>query len=238
MLLVDMHSHVLPRMDDGAESVQESIQMLKDAYAQGVRVVVATPHCHAFCEQDISDFLCKRAKAYDELHEAISECGEALPEIILGAEVALSSQIVNLPSLRKLCIGETDCILLEPMFENFSEQVGEWIFEIGLHGFKPIVAHIDRYSDIALDKIGVFQLNAVLQLNASAFLSMHERKRIRKFVQQNKLFVVGSDMHNMHLRKCEMEKAYKRAKKMRSFDVENMFETNAMQILNLRKEAL
>ena len=234
--MIDMHSHVLPGMDDGAESVQESLEMLKDAYAQGVRTLVVTPHCHAFCEQDISNFLDKRNKAYDELLKAIAQTDDSYPDIILGAEVALYRQIVKLPSLKKLCIGNTDYILLEPMFENFSEQIGEWIFEIGLKGMKPIVAHIDRYTDLALRKIGIFQLDAVLQLNASVFLSMYERRRVRKFLSEDKTFIIGSDMHNMKLRKCEIEKAYKRAKKMSSSEAENIFKNNAGQILGLEKE--
>ncbi|MBR3941755.1 MAG: hypothetical protein IKJ55_00225, partial [Clostridia bacterium] len=212
---------------------QESIEMLKDAYEQGVHVVVATPHCHAFCEQDISNFLLKRAKAYEKLTEAISHTEGAFPKIILGAEVALYSQIVNLPSLNKLCIDETNYILLEPMFENFSEQVGEWIFEIGLHGLKPIIAHIDRYTDVALEKIGVFQMEVVLQINASAFLSMYDRRRVRKFVEYNKIFVIGSDMHNMHFRKCEIKKAYKRAKRTIGSETEILFRINGKQILGL-----
>ena len=231
--MVDIHSHVLPGIDDGAETVEESLAMLMSAYAQGVRYVVATPHCQVIDDASIELFLERRSNAYDMLKEAIEKTNEPVPKILLGAEVALNNYLPQLNMLDKLCIGNSNCILLEPMFENMSDTVGEWIYEIGLKGLRPIVAHIERYTDEALDKMGIFQLDAVMQLNATAFLSLLERRRVRKFMQEDKCFVVGSDMHNMQLRKCEIEKAFKRSRMIGGFDPENWFDRNARELLNL-----
>lgn len=231
--MVDMHSHILPEIDDGAESVEESIAMLSEAYAQGVRYIVATPHCHVIDDEGIEAFLEKREQAYNRLMTALNQTDTLVPEILLGAEVALNPYLSQLSNLDKLCIGDTKCILLEPMFENMCDTVGEWIYEIGLKGFTPIVAHIERYTDEALEKMGIFQVDAIMQLNASAFLTLHDRRRVRKFIKENKIFVMGSDMHNMHLRKCEIEKAYKRSKIIMSIDTESWFAANAKKLLNL-----
>ena len=231
--MVDMHSHVLPCMDDGAKSVDESIAMLKSAYGQGVRYVVATPHCRVHKTSDIYEFLEKREASYTALSKAIASENESLPKILLGAEVALFAELSSVAELKKLCIGDTNCILLEPMFENMCEAVGEWIYEVGLKGLKPVVAHIDRYSDEALLKMGIFQLDAVMQINADAFLSMAGRRCVKRYLTENKMFVAGSDMHNMKLRKCEIQKAFKWAKKMNHQIAEEMFCSNPIALLRL-----
>lgn len=233
--MVDMHSHILPGIDDGAESVEESIAMLSEAYAQGVRYIVATPHCHVVDDEDVEAFLEKREQAYNTLKKALEQTNIPVPEILLGAEVALNPYLSQLSHLDKLRIGNTKCILLEPMFENMCDTVGEWIYEIGLKGLTPIVAHIERYTDEALEKMGIFQVDAIMQLNASALLTLHDRRRVRKFMKENRIFVMGSDMHNMHLRKCEIGKSCKRSKIIIGIDTKAWFSTNARTLLNLPK---
>ena len=84
--MVDIHSHVLPCIDDGAESVEESIAMLSAAYEQGVRYVVVTPHCHVTSDEAIQSFLEERENAYNILKNALKETSVPVPEIILSDE--------------------------------------------------------------------------------------------------------------------------------------------------------
>ncbi len=231
--MVDVHTHFLPGIDDGAESVDESLEMLRTAYAQGIRFVVATPHCHANIDEDIEFFIEARNRAFETLNYAMRNEEGPFPEIIPGAEVALNQYLPSLKQLEKLCIGDTKYILLEPLFENMSEAVSEWVYEIGLRGLKPIIAHVDRYKEDTLERIGILQLDVVFQLNASAFLFLSGTRRIRKYRMQNRILVAGSDMHNMHIRKCELEKAYKRSKILNGSITDDWFENNARMLLGL-----
>ena len=62
--MIDFHSHILPQIDDGAQNIKMSLDMLSESYRQGVRTVVATPHCYIANEYDIDIFLERREKSY------------------------------------------------------------------------------------------------------------------------------------------------------------------------------
>ena len=107
-MLTDVHTHVLPNMDDGSQSLDMSLEMLTRLHAQGVERVVATPHFYLHREPDPAAYLTKRQMRFDALVE------QQLPmELRLGAEVAIEQGISDLPQIRALTITGTDLILLE-----------------------------------------------------------------------------------------------------------------------------
>lgn len=84
--MIDYHCHILPRVDDGAASLRESLAMLRASYRQGVDVMVST--CHFYPdEEDPKTFLARRNAAYLRLKEAMELEPEPFPLIVLGAEV-------------------------------------------------------------------------------------------------------------------------------------------------------
>ena len=91
-MMVDFHCHILPKMDDGSDSINTSLAMLRAEHTQGVNRVVLTPHF--YCEEEsIEAFLQRRKKAFSALQTAISDQPHTndIPELCLGAEVAMSS---------------------------------------------------------------------------------------------------------------------------------------------------
>ena len=91
-MMIDFHCHILPKMDDGSDSINTSLAMLREEHTQGVNRVVLTPHF--YCEEEsIEAFLQRRKKAFSALQTAISDHPHAddIPELCLGAEVAMSS---------------------------------------------------------------------------------------------------------------------------------------------------
>ena len=86
-MLVDVHCHVLPEMDDGSEAVDVSLAILRQEREQGVGVVCATSHYYAR-QNSIPDFCARRAEALERLTAAIAESKEPLPQILPAAEVA------------------------------------------------------------------------------------------------------------------------------------------------------
>ena len=89
--MTDLHTHILPGMDDGAPDVETSLAMLREEARQGVDTVVLTPHFYRDRERP-EHFLARRARAADRLNSAIQalpgEERRAMPRLILGAEVA------------------------------------------------------------------------------------------------------------------------------------------------------
>lgn len=107
--IVDFHSHILPRIDDGSHSVEESIKMLEMEAAAGIKTMAATPHFYPDSDTP-SRFLARRAEAFEKLQEKLTD---ALPKILLGAEIAYFEGMRNCEELKHLAISETRLVLIE-----------------------------------------------------------------------------------------------------------------------------
>ena len=102
--MIDFHTHILPNVDDGSKSVDESLMMLRSLQQQGVRMIMATPHFYANNES-VDKFIERRDAAYRRLIDSIGD--ENLPEIVLGAEVRYYESISRLNDLKRLRLGDT-----------------------------------------------------------------------------------------------------------------------------------
>lgn len=229
--MLDIHTHFLPEMDDGAKNTEESKRMLKDSFFQGIEICVATPHCIVHSREDITGFIEKRGRKYRELEEELEKDKSPYPKLKLGAEVYLDNDISKYEDLKSLCIGDSSYMLLEIPHHIKPTLMSEWIYNLSLKGIKPIIAHIDRYenwkeiiSEAGSEKI-------VLQVNASRFLSFSGRRFISKLCKYKDCFIVSSDMHNMSSRRCNMRKAYEKAFKRYGSSADDMFGNEAKKII-------
>ncbi|MBR3686657.1 MAG: hypothetical protein IKL66_04145 [Clostridia bacterium] len=204
MDLIDLHSHVLPCVDDGSESVERSLEMLRFSYDQGVRKIVATPHFYPNMTNP-EDFLEKRGRAAEDLAAAVArqrELGEKFPSVCLGAEVAYFDGISRSSAVSDLCILGTKLLIVEMPFERWSEtNVGELI-SLKARGFQPIVAHYDRYCSYQekglLDRL--LEGGVAIQLNAEAFLRFGTKRQALGMISAGAISFLGSDCHNMTTR--------------------------------------
>lgn len=231
--MIDLHSHFLPGIDDGAKDVSESIAMLKEAYSQGVRISAATPHAVIHTNSAIAEFAEKRCTAHGLLLEEIARAGaeKEVPKIILGAEVYLDNDINQYEDLKLLCIGETNRILMEfPMNESYDKRAEEWIYSLICRGFQPVIAHVERYRFCMELLEALDGLDVIYQVNASIFGTMHGRRLMKKIVKSAQRCVVSSDMHNTSSRKCNMRPAYERSLKMFGEETYELFGGSAESV--------
>lgn len=210
--MIDLHSHVLPYIDDGAKDENMSVEMLLSAKQQGVDIVAATPHCIAKNPESVDSFLEKRRDCFEKLSAVISNRND-LPEIVLGAEVYLYKDISDFPNLSSLCYQNTNYILLELSDSGNAAEVTEWIYNISIKGLRPVIAHVDRYPDYKDVMEELSHLDVIFQVNAARFLSMSDRRLLRSIFKRHNKFVVSTDMHNVTTRICNMQPAYKIALK-------------------------
>ena len=140
--MIDFHSHILPLVDDGSRSVNESCELLKLLARQGIEKVVATPHFYAERES-VDEFLLRRKASFEALS---AEMSEGMPEVLLGAEVRYYQGISNLKGLRDLRIDGSDLLLLEMPNCRWTEYIIKELAQINNIGSITIVlAHIERY---------------------------------------------------------------------------------------------
>ena len=230
-IMLDIHTHCLPKMDDGAKSLEESIRMLRDSFSQGIEVCVATPHCFVHSYTDITDFIDKRNKKYSELKEELEKDKSQCPAIRLGAEVYLDNDISKHEDVKGLCIGDSSYMLIELPHHIKLSLLSEWIYNLTLKEIKPIIAHIDRYGNWKEIICELGDEKIMYQVNASRFLTFAGRRFLRRFYKYNSNFIVSSDMHNMSSRKCNMQKAYGKALKRYGNSADDMFGNTAKKII-------
>ena len=113
--MIDFHSHVLPKLDDGSRSTKESIDMMRRAVSQGITAMVATPHFYADRETP-KEFLKRREESWKRLREACEE-EDGLLSLYSGAEVRMFPGVAGMEELPELAIKGTSYILLEMPFE-------------------------------------------------------------------------------------------------------------------------
>ncbi|MBQ2815838.1 MAG: capsular polysaccharide biosynthesis protein [Clostridia bacterium] len=205
-LSIDWHSHILPGIDDGSRNVEESISLLNEQMAQGVKIVVATPH---FCANDesVESFLERRGKAFELLR---AELPETSLEIRLGAEVKYYESISRLTGLKELRVEGSKILLLEMPMIKWTEYMLRELVELSVRSdIKIVLAHIERY--LSFQKQDVWERllegGILMQANASFFTSFTSKHRALSLLQKGNIYLVGSDCHNMTSRSPKIGKA-------------------------------
>ena len=206
--MLDIHSHILPKMDDGSKSVEMSLEMLKRSRDQGVTKMVSTSHFYADSESP-DDFRARRAHARKKLEEALTG---SEPELLYGAEVLYYPGISHSDEIAQLAIKGTSLILIEMPFTRWSESVFDELkqfqYNYRLH---IVLAHVERYQDIQKRAVfqSLFDLPFYFQCNAEAFTMRRSRKLALELMDAGLLNFLGTDCHNITSRAPNMEEAKK-----------------------------
>ncbi len=208
MKMVDFHSHVLPGVDDGAANLEVTEALLRSQKNQGVDIVVATPHLYK--EASVSDFLMVRDNALSLVKESF---GQEMPELVVGAEVELYCGLAANEDLKKLCIGNTNYMLIEMPFSYWNDWYYEELDALISKGIRPIIAHLDRYLSTIDDLYNIEKLflrDVVIQINAESMKFFSFRRIFKELIKKSNVsFILGSDCHDLKKRPCYMEKAVK-----------------------------
>lgn len=208
-MLTDYHCHILPGMDDGAETSEISTKMLDMMKMQGVGRVILTPHFYPHRESSVEKFLKKRAAAFERISNTTGF------EFHLGAEIAVERGFSEIVQIEKLAIEGTNLVLLELPFSGY----GCWVLD-EIHNLVcdtkliPVFAHIHRYIGIySKDELyEVLNSNAVFQVNAEAFANFRERRFVNELIRSGAKVVFGSDAHNLADRQPNFDLLKKKVK--------------------------
>ncbi|MGI6730331.1 MAG: tyrosine-protein phosphatase [Anaerovoracaceae bacterium] len=205
--MIDIHSHVLPGMDDGAKDPEESRELINVLQDQGVTLLVLTPHYYPHQER-LSDFLIRREKAYQSISDSDIE-------MILASETYLSEPLLSYDSIEALCIGDTGYLLLElPYLDKWGSSVMKQIEQlIAKYNVKPIIAHIERYErplEHRKEQIlkELVDMGCLLQFNIYSVINKRTRASTLKLLKDGWADTVGSDCHNMTTRPPRFDEFY------------------------------
>lgn len=217
-LKIDFHTHILPGIDDGAQSAEQSMEFLKIAKETGFAAVIATSHFYPH-RCNVPEFLRKRDAAFAKINQ-----NEDVPKIICGAEVFICEGIEDMIYLESLCIGNSKTMLIELPFDssNVTDRMYETI-ENMLYDkkFNLILAHPNRYNAYVVENM--LSIGVKLQINISHLCTFSERKRIMQWLERGYVYAVGSDIHRS-------SKVYDELKRTEHYIVEYIDEINRHSI--------
>ena len=206
--LVDVHSHILPGIDDGSPDVETSLKMIEALQSQGARAIVLTPHYYS---DSISyeDFVARRDNALHLLEKSLPP---GSPKLIPAAEVYITKYLLNNSNLDALKIGNTTYALIEHPFScDFSQETYDRLLSLNYdYGIKPILAHIERYPAFMDDGDlldSYIEMGCIAQVNISSFVdsSRSLRKKLFKYLESGRIHLIGTDCHNLSSRKPDFE---------------------------------
>ena len=187
-MILDFHSHILPGVDHGSDSLETSLKQLVLAEKNGISGIVATSHFYPH-SRGAKSFFERRDDAYRRLCEAK---GNIRVKLALGAEVLVCSSIERLPDIDKLCIAGTRTLLLELPFADFQSEYCRSIYSLVDSGYEVVMAHAERYDPSWIEE--TLEAGAKLQLNAKVF-SFFNRRRYAHWLEQGDVVAIGSDIH-------------------------------------------
>lgn len=229
--MIDFHSHILPKFDDGSESMDMTFEMLESSKKAGVSTVVSTSHCYPKTYERTIHFINKRERRLDAVKQEVSERGAKIPKIIKAAEVNLITDFSEYDCIKNLCIENTNYILVEMPLTKWKDSDFDIIYSLIVKGFRPIIAHIDRYAQIKNEFENFMSLDLVFQINADCFLSPLGRHFAYKMIKSGMGHIIGSDMHNMSSRPSHIKKAYSLIEEKLGAQYVSYFEENGKKIL-------
>lgn len=199
--ITDIHSHLLPGIDDGVKSFEEALEILSGLEKLGTKKLTTTPHIMSDLYPNKEDEILKIG---DTLKEKIIDQGINL-ELSIAAEYfldeALMEKVDQTPEVI-LTFGDK-YLLFETSFYNRPLYLNDFIFKAQSIGFRPVLAHPERYSYLYNDFKGVEDLidrGVLLQLNIislAGFYSNQIKKFAEQLVEKKLIHFVGSDCHNM-----------------------------------------
>lgn len=209
MTFLDIHSHILPAVDDGARDLTTSIQLLEMLKEQGVTHVVATPHFYPDSD-NAEDFADLAKSAYKELLTEVSS--RDLPKVFLGCELRYFSGIGKSSAIKQFVINGTDYLLLElPYGAPITKIVLQDIIDINeQQGLTPILAHVERYNKVPgykkLLKL-IAEGYALAHINASAIATKESIRTCEKLIKGGYVSYIASDTHSPKHRPPQFDKA-------------------------------
>ncbi len=233
----DLHTHMLPGLDDGAKNLAQAEKMLETAYEEGIRRIMLTPH---FGSRSAGTGRQKTEEVFGRMKE-LAAAYEDL-ELFLGNEILFSpSTVEKLHNGNALTLAGSDYVLVEFYPDEPLSALESAVRALIRAGYRPVIAHAERYRCLQkhpADAENLTAQGAAIQINSSSLLGgwMHPEYRcVKKLLQSDLVHFIGSDCHNDSSRRPAMREA---AEKMIHFtDVETaeaIWRKNGERILQNR----
>lgn len=217
-----MHSHLIPAVDDGSTSTEDSIALIKGLMDLGYERAITTPHIMADFYRNEPDELREKCK---ELNKVLIEREINFP-VEVAAEYYLDENFDEQTRKKNLISfgGDRKYVLVEMSFLSQSNNLTQLIFNAKVHGYQPILAHPERYQFLYTNfefYKDLFQGDLLFQINLASFVGYYSKeaqKIAERLVKEKMVHFIGTDLHNVRhfpsLRAAMQTKAFQELKEL------------------------
>lgn len=198
---VDLHSHLIPGIDDGSKTLEESIQLITELNKLGFHKIITTPHIMSDYYRNTPDII---LRGRDTIREELQKQNINI-EFEAAAEYYYDEYFLDLLKEKKILTINNEYLLFELSYLTKPTGIKELIFEIQLKGYKPLLAHPERYPFLRLDEYQalkeagcLFQMNI---LSATGHYGTHAKTNAELLIENQMVDFLATDLHHFqHIR--------------------------------------
>lgn len=228
--MIDIHSHILPGVDDGAKDMSETLAMAKEAAEEGIEKIIATPHHKNGQYENEKPEIIEKVR---EVNEAIKAEGISL-EVLTGQETRIFGEFLeHYESGVIMTLAHSEYVFVELPSGHVPRYTDQLLYDIQLNGLTPIIVHPERNSELIERPDRLYHLvkkGALTQVTASS-LCGYFGKKVKTFshqlIEANLTHFIASDAHNTHNRSFKMAEAYSLIDSKYGADMVYLFTENA-----------
>jgi len=210
--MIDIHCHIITGVDDGAASMAESEEMMSQAKKAGVSTIIATPHF----KKDLYD----NGTVENQYRLVKSAAEKHNITLLMGYEIKIQNYQAQMPAgYEGLSLNGTRYILFELPFERVPEYTIEYLYELQLKKYVPILAHPERCLKLIREPLlftEIIESGCLMQVDASSIIGVNGRKAKRfakKIITKGYVSFIASDAHNPEGYSRWYVKAYQKVQK-------------------------
>ncbi len=231
--MIDIHSHILPGIDDGAKDPEESAKLIETLQKQGITLLALTPHFYPHREP-MDRFILRREKAYELIKRIDTDM-----QFVLASETFLAENLLLNEGIEDLCMGHTKFLLLElPFTREWNARTYRLIEGLmSKFGIRPIIAHIERYPAMNrnADRENILKnlsdMGCMFQIDTDSVTNLRTRYSMLKLIKSGWVDFIGSDCHDLTVRKPQFDKFNGIVRKKLGQEYLDRFEKNALDVL-------
>ena len=199
--MIDIHTHILPNIDDGARSIEETFNLIKEAKSVGFEAIVSTSHyMEGYYETDAPE----REVWVNAIYENLKAKNIDV-ELYLGNEIYMSENMIKLLEEGKAStINDTSYVLFEMPLNAEPLNLYDSIYEMMQYKIVPILAHPERYTFVQKEPELIYDLiqkGVLMQANYGSIAGQYGEKAkiiVKKFFENNMIHMLGSDVHRQN----------------------------------------
>lgn len=237
--MIDFHSHIVHKVDDGSECIENSIELLKEAQKAGFEQIILTPHYMQNYYEIPKSIIQEKIQ---KIEERIKK-EQINIKLYQANEIYITNHIITLLKEEKASSINNSCyVLFELPMNEEPQNLLEVIYNLLENGKIPIIAHPERYSYIQQDPnklLELAQLGVLFQSNYGSILGLHGKqieKTVKILIKNNFIHFLGSDVHKTGNVYSQMDKIKKRLEKILTKEkIEELTTKNAQKVINNEK---